>query len=204
MSILGNLFIISAPSGAGKTTLVNAVVQDLQDLQVSVSYTTRPKRPLEQDGLNYHFVSREKFQEMIQKSDFLEFAEVFNNYYGTSKTWVDAQLKQGLDVILEIDWQGAEQLRRLMSCVSIFIIPPNIDTLLSRLQHRNQDSPKVIEERVQGAKIEIGHYAEYDYLICNDHFERAYDDLKAIIIAERLKIEKQGLRQQAILRELLS
>lgn len=202
--IFGNLFVISAPSGAGKTTLVNAVIQDLPDLQVSASYTTRPKRPLEVDGTNYHFVSPEKFQEMIQNGDFLEFAQVFDNYYGTSKNWVNQQMKEGNDVLIEIDWQGAEQIRRIMPCVSIFIIPPSLEDLWSRLQGRNQDSAETIQQRIQNAKIEIAHYAEYDYLICNEDFQKAYDELKSILIAERLKIEKQSLRQQHILGQLLS
>ena len=201
----GTLFTISAPSGAGKTSLVDALVKQSQNVQVSVSHTTRPMRPGEQDGVNYHFIDVPRFTAMLEQSAFLEHAEVFGNYYGTSRDWVESTLEQDVDVILEIDWQGAAQVRRLMpNCVSVFILPPSPQALLERLNQRGQDAPEVIEQRFQQARTEMAHYVTSDYLIVNDHFDTALSELKAIISAQRLRTEHQQRRWQTLVSRLLS
>ncbi|MFT7527260.1 MAG: guanylate kinase [Arenicella sp.] len=201
----GTLYTISAPSGAGKTSLVNALLEEANDIQVSVSHTTRSIRPGEIDGLNYHFVDKTRFLAMVGEGDFLESAQVFANFYGTSKSWVEQTLKHGIDVILEIDWQGAEQIRRLMpETVSIFILPPSRETLRQRLTGRGQDDKDVIDDRMAEAKNEISHYIEAEYLIVNDDFALALRELQTIIGAERLKLAKQRERHQLLLVELLS
>ncbi|MFT3929447.1 MAG: guanylate kinase [Spongiibacteraceae bacterium] len=201
----GNLFTISAPSGAGKTSLVNALLPTLSAVQVSVSHTTRAKRPGEVDGVNYHFVSMDEFQAMIGQGDFLESAEVFGNRYGTSQRWVKETLAKGIDVILEIDWQGAEQVRRLLpETVSIFILPPSRSALEQRLNGRGQDSADVIRKRMSAAIDEMSHYLEADYVIVNDDFQTALAELRAIFIAERLQLDHQQLRHAKLLRELLA
>lgn len=201
----GNLFTISAPSGAGKTSLVNALLPTLADVQVSISHTTRAKRPGEVEGVNYHFVALNEFQRMIEQGDFLESAEVFGNRYGTSQRWVKETLAQGIDVILEIDWQGAEQVRRLMpEAVSIFILPPSRSALEQRLNGRGQDSAAIIEQRMKAAIDEMSHYPEGDYVIVNDDFQTALAELRAIFIAERLCLTRQKVRHANLLRELLS
>ncbi|NVD36041.1 guanylate kinase [Marinobacter lutaoensis] len=196
----GTLFVISAPSGAGKTSLVSALLDRDEALSVSVSHTTRPMREGERDGVNYHFVTREAFEAMIARGDFLEHAEVFGNYYGTSQVWVREALAQGRDVILEIDWQGAEQVRRLMSgCVSIFIVPPSADVLRNRLTGRGTDAPEVVERRLREAAEECRHAVEFDYLVVNDAFEVALADLQAIVRSHRLRMPVQQVRHQALL-----
>jgi guanylate kinase len=201
----GNLYIVSAPSGAGKTSLVNALVQRVTDLQVSISHTTRPCRPGEVDGVNYHFTSREQFERMLEANAFLESAEVFGNHYGTSQEWVRTTLATGIDVILEIDWQGAQQVRRLMpDAISIFIVPPSRAALRERLNNRGQDPIDVIERRMAAAISEMSHYAEADYLVVNDDFDTALQDLGAILVAGRLQMAKQGQRHARRLEELLS
>ena len=196
----GTLFVISAPSGAGKTSLVSALLDRDEALSVSVSHTTRPMREGERDGVNYHFVTREAFEAMIARGDFLEHAEVFGNYYGTSQVWVREALAQGRDVILEIDWQGAEQGRRLMSgCVSIFIVPPSADVLRNRLTGRGTDAPEVVERRLREAAEECRHAVEFDYLVVNDAFEVALADLQAIVRSHRLRMPVQQVRHQALL-----
>lgn len=196
----GTLFVISAPSGAGKTSLVSALLDRDETLSVSVSHTTRPMREGERDGVNYHFVTREAFEVMIARGDFLEHAEVFGNYYGTSQVWVREALAQGRDVILEIDWQGAEQVRRLMSgCVSIFIVPPSADVLRNRLTGRGTDAPEVVERRLREAAEECRHAVEFDYLVVNDAFEVALADLQAIVRSHRLRMPVQQVRHQALL-----
>jgi guanylate kinase len=201
----GNLYIVSAPSGAGKTSLVNALVQRLTDLQVSISHTTRACRPGEVDGVNYHFTTRVEFERMLEANAFLESAEVFGNHYGTSQEWVRATLATGSDVILEIDWQGAQQVRRLMpDAISIFILPPSRMALRQRLNNRGQDPIEVIEQRMAAAISEMSHYAEADYLIVNDDFDTALQELSAILIAGRLQMIKQGQRHSRRLEELLS
>ena len=201
----GSLYTVSAPSGAGKTSLVKALLNCTEHLCVSISHTTRAMRPGETDGQNYHFVSKEMFLSMAGKGDFLEHAEVFNNYYGTSKHWVEKTINAGIDVILEIDWQGAEQVRKqLESAVSIYILPPSRDILLTRLTDRGQDNEDVIAARMEEAKSEISHYVEADYLIINDDFEKALNDFKTIIYGERLKITKQQEKHRQLLINLLS
>lgn len=201
----GTLFTISAPSGAGKTSLVAALVKQTPQVQVSISHTTRPMRPGEQDGLNYHFIDVPRFTDMLAESAFLEHAEVFGNYYGTSRDWVESALKQDRDVILEIDWQGAAQVRRLMPrCVSIFILPPSPQALLQRLQQRGQDAPEIIEQRFRKAREEMSHYVASDYLIVNDSFDTALAELSAIIGAQRLQTNQQQRRWEPLISRLLS
>src|SRR5690554_693326 len=201
----GTLFVISAPSGAGKTSLVAEMLRQDSQLGVSVSHTTRPMREGEQDGVNYHFVSRDEFEAMIAEGDFLEHADVFGNYYGTSHVWVRETLAKGRDVILEIDWQGAAQVRRLMpECVSIFIVPPSAEVLRERLIGRGTDAPEVIERRLAEAEEECRHAAEFDYLVVNDDFGVALADLLAITRSQRLKMSVQQLRHGKLLAGLVS
>ncbi|USE36431.1 guanylate kinase [Endozoicomonas sp. SCSIO W0465] len=186
---IGKLYIIAAPSGAGKTSLVKAMVESTPHVRVSVSHTTRNIRSGEQDGVNYHFTSIEGFRDMLNKGMFLEHAEVFGNYYGTSAHWVREQLNKGEDVILEIDWQGAQQVRRLMSdAVSIFILPPSLEALRERLIGRATDDLSIIERRMSQAVSEMSHYGEFDYLVINDEFDLALRDLQTIIRSQRLSI----------------
>ena len=198
-----SLFVISAPSGAGKTSLVSALLQQTDDIQVSISHTTRPMRPGEEDGVNYHFVSREGFEEQLTAGRFLEHAEVFGNYYGTSRDWVEQKLADGVDVILEIDWQGAQQIRQLIDCTSIFILPPSVETLRQRLTQRGQDDETVINRRMAEAQAEISHYSEADYLIINDDFSTALTELHALIISQRMEMARQQQKHRALLDALL-
>ncbi len=185
----GKLYIIAAPSGAGKTSLVKAMVESTPHVKVSISHTTRPIRPGEQDGVNYHFTTPETFKSMLGQGLFLEHAEVFGNYYGTSESWVREQLEKGEDVILEIDWQGAQQIRRLMpDAVSIFILPPSREALHERLVGRGQDPEEVIERRMAQAVNEMSHYNEFEYIVINDEFDLALRDLQTIIRSRRLSI----------------
>ncbi len=205
MSSRGTLYTISAPSGAGKTSLVNALIKRCDDICVSVSHTTRPMRPGEQDGINYHFVNENTFIDMLNKNAFLEHAQVFNNYYGTSRSWVEQVLEQGKDVILEIDWQGAAQIRRLLpDCVGIFILPPSLKTLEERLNGRGQDDPDVIRHRLAEAQEEMSHHVEADYLVINDQFDTALAQLESIVVSQRLKRGNQQQRNGKLLRDLLS
>lgn len=201
----GTLFTISAPSGAGKTTLVNALVEAVPELQVSVSHTTRPRRPGEVDGVNYHFVDSARFRAMQSDNAFLEQAEVFGNSYGTSQAWVNERLAAGTDVLLEIDWQGAQQVKRLQprTC-AIFILPPSRETLHERLTARAQDDPDTIARRMEKAVAEMSHYIEYDYLVFNDDFARARDDLAAIVRSQRLRTTAQAERHGETLTRLLA
>ncbi|WP_299182011.1 guanylate kinase [uncultured Neptuniibacter sp.] len=201
----GTLYVVSAPSGAGKTSLVKAMLEQDQNIVVSVSHTTRDMRPGEQDGVDYNFVSMDEFNEMIEASAFLEFAEVFTNKYGTSQQWVETQLEQGKDVILEIDWQGAQQIRRLMpECLSVFILPPSREALEQRLTNRGQDSEDVIALRMSEAVSEMSHYGEYDFLVINDDFDQALLELHGIFLSQRMQISKQQERCQKLLAGLLS
>jgi guanylate kinase len=201
----GTLYVVSAPSGAGKTSLVKAMLEKDSGILVSVSHTTREMRPGEVDGVDYNFVVMDEFNKMIEASAFLEFAEVFTNKYGTSQLWVQEQLDNGKDVILEIDWQGAQQIRRLMpECLSIFIVPPSKEALRERLNNRGQDSEEVIEHRMSEAVSEMSHYGEYDYLVVNDDFDTALNDLHSIFVAQRLKLDNQQDRQSQLLTSLLS
>ncbi|MCG6966898.1 MAG: guanylate kinase [Chromatiaceae bacterium] len=198
------LFIVSAPSGAGKTSLLRELVPSDPRLVMSVSHATRPIRPGEQTGVHYHFVSVERFEELVGEGAFLEHARVFDNYYGTAEAAVRDQLAQGLDVVLEIDWQGAEQVRRRFpDAVSIFIAPPSIDALRERLSGRGQDSPGVVERRMADARSELSHFPEYDYLIVNDDFAAALADLRAVVSAERLREPRQAERHAAALAAML-
>lgn len=189
--IKGHLYIISAPSGAGKTSIVNHVVSADQRLRVSVSHTTRPIRPGEQDGINYYFVDQEKFITLLKQNAFLEHACVHNYYYGTMKSFVLQQLQAGFDVILEIDWQGAKQIRETFAAeahvVSVFILPPSLMSLKKRMMGRAQDSEATIQQRLNNAHEEISHYQEFDYLIINETFAEAVSELQAIIQAHRLR-----------------
>jgi len=201
----GTLYIVSAPSGAGKTSLVKALIDSMPQVRVSVSHTTRNIRPGEVDGVNYHFVVREQFQAMLEGGEFLEHAEVFGNLYGTSQRWLEQTLAEGYDLILEIDWQGAQQVRRLMpQARSIFILPPTQQALRQRLTNRGQDSDEVIDDRMREAVSEMSHYVEYDYLVINDDFAHALDDLKAIFRANQLRQDAQQQRHQQLLSELLA
>lgn len=205
MKQLGHLYIVSAPSGAGKTSLVKALVEQDPQVVVSVSHTTRAMREGERDGVDYNFVSPERFNAKIERGQFLEYAEVFGNKYGTSQVWVQEQLSRGLDVILEIDWQGASQVRRLMpQARSIFILPPSRAVLEQRLRGRGTDSQEVIARRLAEAVNEMSHYAEFDYLIINDDFGTALADLASVFRSARLTQSLQQKRHQSLLSELLS
>jgi guanylate kinase len=201
----GTLYIISAPSGAGKTSLVKALIDSEPQIRVSVSHTTRAMRPGEVEGVNYHFTSRDQFHAMIDNSELLEHAEVFGNLYGTSQAWVEQTLIEGFDLILEIDWQGAQQVRHLMpQSKSIFILPPTQEALRHRLTNRGQDSGEIIGQRMREAVSEMSHYVEYDYLLINDDFAHALSDLKAIFRANQLLQSPQQQRHRGLLSELLA
>ena len=201
---LGTLYVISAPSGAGKTSLVKALLEKTEGIGVSVSHTTRAMREGEQDGVDYHFTGKAAFEKMVEESAFLEHAQVFDNYYGTAIANIEAKLKQGDDVILEIDWQGAAQVRKqLPYSVNIFILPPSQSALEERLRGRGQDSDEIIARRMRDAKSETSHYSEYDYLVVNDDFDNALAELKGIVIARRCRFGAQSERLSPLLQELL-
>ncbi|WP_188629444.1 guanylate kinase [Oceanisphaera marina] len=208
MAHCGTLFIISSPSGAGKSSLIKALLERPSadgKLQVSVSHTTRAERPGEVDGIHYHFIDQPEFKALIERGAFYEWAEVFGNYYGTSREWIDEQLAQGIDILLDIDWQGARQIRaQSPSAKSIFILPPSRIELERRLNARQQDSAEVIKGRMDKAVSEMSHYNEYDYLLVNDHFDQALNRLSAIIEAERANTDKQAIRYQDLLCGLLA
>lgn len=196
----GFLYIISAPSGAGKTSLVNALIEQDPHIKVSISHTTRGMRVGEKQHENYHFVSPAEFKDMVNNNVFLEYAHVFGQHYGTSRLWIEEQQALGTDIILEIDWQGARQIRsKIPNTISIFILPPSEEELRARLTRRHTENPEVIEQRMQEAQQAISKYEEYDYLICNDKFEDALEDLKSIIRCHRLQL----LPQKRILAECL-
>ncbi len=197
------MFIVSAPSGAGKTSLVRRAIEELSELTVAVSHTTRPQRPGERDGVDYCYVTREQFEEMIDSDRFLEYAEVFGNYYGTSMEEVTAALASGTDVILEIDWQGAAQVRqKLEDVISIFILPPSRNTLIARLRGRGQDSEDVIESRTAEAVREMQQYHRADYLIINDDFDQALAELKAVVLSHRVQKSRQALHHAGLITSL--
>lgn len=197
------MFIVSAPSGAGKTSLVRQAIDELRELTVAVSHTTREQRPGEVDGVHYHFVSRDQFKDMIDSDQFLEYAEVFGNFYGTSMESVNSALGAGLDVILEIDWQGAKQVRKKLSeVISVFILPPSRNTLIERLQGRGQDSADVIQQRTAEAVLEMRQYHRADYLIINDDFDDALAELKAVILSHRVVKSRQSLRHAGLITSL--
>ncbi|RLQ20900.1 guanylate kinase [Seongchinamella sediminis] len=205
MSRTGTLYTVSAPSGAGKTSLVAALIERTADLRVSVSHTTREMRPGEEHGVNYHFVSEAEFLAMLEEAAFLEHARVFGNLYGTSQAWVEEQLAAGTDVILEIDWQGAAQVKRLLPATrAIFILPPSRLTLLQRLTARGQDDSHTIEGRMAEAVEEMSHYVESDFLVVNEDFDRAVAELQAIVSCHRLATGKQRQTLEPLLNKLFS
>ncbi len=204
----GNLYIVAAPSGAGKSSLIKAFLENHTDkdhpAQVSVSHTTRNPRPGEIDGKHYHFVSKETFQQLIKEEAFFEWAQAFDNYYGTAKRNITETLQHGVDVFLDIEWQGARQVKALLpDTKTIFIAPPSKQELRKRLKARGQDSDEVIEKRMAQAVSEISHYHEFDYIIINDDFDTALAELEAIVCANRLRKEKQILRYQGLFSSLL-
>ena len=201
----GQLYVVSAPSGAGKTSLVSALLKDMDHIGVSVSHTTRAMRPGEENGVNYHFVDEPAFQAMIERGEFFEHAWVFDRHYGTSRPAVSARLAAGEDVILEIDWQGARQIREQRPATrSIFILPPSFNALRTRLSGRGQDDEATIARRMKDAVSEMSHFNEYDYVVINDDFEVALAELRSIIQGERCRSERVQLRQSALLEDLLS
>lgn len=201
----GTLFIVSAASGTGKTSLVKALLENCPNLKVSISNTTRNKRAGELDGVHYHFTAKEQFVDMISQGAFLEHAEVFGNYYGTARHMVEENLRQDIDVILEIDWQGAQQVRQSYpNAVSIFIMPPSRDALRQRLENRGQDSAEIINQRLNGAISDMSHFVEFDYVVINDDFDIALEDLIAIVKASRLRQNIQVIRHADRIQGLLS
>lgn len=206
--LLGNLFILSAPSGAGKSSLIKALLDKFntlqQPMQVSVSHTTREPRPGEVDGEHYHFVSRAEFESLIESKAFFEWAEVFGNYYGTSRVTIEQTLDKGIDVFLDIDWQGARQVKQqLADAKGVFILPPSIDVLRQRLHGRGQDSEDVIEKRMQKAVSEMSHYNEFDYVLVNDDFDTTLAQLHAIVMSNRCLLDNQAHRHSDKLAQLI-
>ncbi len=207
----GNLFILAAPSGAGKSSLIKALLEKHKDtnlhnnaMQASVSHTTRAPRPGEVDGVHYHFVSKAEFEQLISEDAFFEYAEVFGNYYGTSRPVIEKTLQQGIDVFLDIDWQGARQVKaQIPDTATIFVAPPSREELERRLRSRGQDSDEVIAGRMQQAVAEISHYHEFDYIVVNDDFDAALNELDAIVTSRRLRKEKQVIRHGALFANLL-
>lgn len=199
----GRLFLVTAPSGAGKSSLVSALLRADPTVHLSISHTTRSPRPGEVDGREYHFVTVETFEAMKEDNAFLEWAYVHGNYYGTSKKWIESELAVGHDVLLEIDWQGALQVKRLFpDVVGIFILPPSVEALRERLNKRATDAPEVIARRLAGAGAEMVHAGQFDYVIINDDFERAKDDLIAIVRASRLSFKTQAVRERETFKHL--
>ncbi len=201
----GCLFVLAAPSGAGKTSIVRALLEREPGMRLSISYTTRPPRPGERDGVDYQFVDEAKFMALKDAGEFLEHAHVHGNWYATSATWLAAEVQAGHDVLLEIDWQGAAQVRRLIpESVLVFILPPSLATLRERLENRGTDSPEVIARRLEAAREEMRHCGEFDYVIMNQEFARAVDDLSVIVRAARLAASRQQVRHAALIAKLLN
>lgn len=199
----GSLYVVSAPSGTGKTTLVKALIGEMSRITVSISHTTRPKRPAEIHGVNYYFISEDEFKRMIANNEFYEYARVFNNLYGTSRKWVEDTLVTGFDVILEIDWQGSQQIQHIFpDCTSIFILPPSLAALSDRLCKRNQDSPEIIKQRLADVREATSHISAFDYVVMNDDFDKAVNNLKTIIKAGRLSQQRQTRKYAKLLTEL--
>jgi guanylate kinase len=201
---MSNLFIVAAPSGCGKTSLIKALLAKDKNIKVSISHTTRNPRPKEVHGKHYYFISEEEFQAIHHRQEFIEQAKVFDYYYGTHQKSIKDLLLQSLDVILEIDWQGARQVKKdFPNALSIFILPPSTANLKKRLIERGQDNPATIQRRMQSAKTEMQHYDEFDYLIINDNFDIALQDLTHIICSQRLKLTNQSEQQQQLIKNLL-
>ncbi len=199
----GNLFIISAPSGAGKTSLVHALLANNQQIALSVSYTTRAPRDGEENGVAYHFVSRDTFLEMAEHGEFLESAEVYGNYYGTSQIWISQEIAKGRNILLEIDWQGAQQVRHIFpECISIFILPPSLNALEQRLTGRGKDSRDIISRRMAAVREDVAHVAEFDYVIINDNLDEALHELMSVVTAAGLRSVRQLARHQTLINQL--
>ncbi|WP_367398008.1 guanylate kinase [Azonexus sp. R2A61] len=204
MAMSGNLYVVAAPSGAGKTTLVRMLLASEAGVNLSISHTTRSPRPGESDGREYHFVAVDAFRAMISRGEFLEWAEVHGNFYGTSKSRIAEQLAAGSDVLLEIDWQGAQQVRQQFpEAIGIFILPPSMEELTRRLTGRGTDAPEVVERRLAAAQAEMRHVGEFDYVIINDQLDQALDDLRAVVRAARLAVGKQRARHAGLFAKLL-
>lgn len=200
----GHIFIVAAPSGGGKTSLIKKLVTTLPDIVVSVSHTTRLPRPGEQEGIDYYFINDTDFLTLINEDAFVEYARVFNHFYGTSMQEINARLKAGIDVVLDIDWQGAEQIKqRYPQALGIFIVPPSLDALKERLLNRRQDNEQVINYRMQQAQDELRHFSDFDYLIVNDDFPKALQELETIVLAHRLKMTRQAMKYEKLLSLLL-
>lgn len=200
----GNLYVVAAPSGAGKTTLVHMLLEKETDIHLSISFTTRPPRPGETSGREYHFVDTSEFRAMIDRQEFLEWAEVHGNFYGTSKKWIADQLAAGADVLLEIDWQGAQQVRSIFpAAIGIFFLPPSMEELTRRLTGRGTDSAEVIARRLAAAQAEMRHVGEFDYVIINDQLAQALDDLRAVVRASRLSLGVQRVRHAALFARMI-
>ncbi|NDH81743.1 MAG: guanylate kinase [Burkholderiaceae bacterium] len=203
MAYTGSMLMVVAPSGAGKSSLVNALLQKDPDIGLSVSFTTRAPRPGEVNGREYNFLTESEFVKRKEAGDFLEWANVHGNYYGTSKSWIESQMQNGKDVILEIDWQGARQVQKIIpEAIWIFILPPSIQTLEDRLRKRAQDDEATIQKRVAAAKDELAHVAEANYLVVNDDFEQALSELNQVVLASRLRTGPQLARQHQLAKEL--
>lgn len=204
MSERGTLFVVAAPSGAGKSSLVNAVLAREPNIALSISFTSRAPRPGERHAHHYHFVDKAEFERMIERGDFFEYALVHGDYKGTAKQSVEPQLAAGKDVLLEIDWQGAQQVREKMpDCLSVFILPPSKDVLETRMRNRGQDSEAVIAQRFAAAREEMSHAHEFDYLVINEHFDTAANEMRSIFIAHRLRREAQMRRHKSLIDQLL-
>lgn len=199
----GTLYIVAAASGTGKTSLTSALVTTVDNVKISISHTTRPIRANEVADEHYFFVDTAEFQSLVEKQLFLEYAQVFDHYYGTSRTWVEEQLNSGIDVVLDIDWQGARQVREQIECISIFLLPPSRAELRLRLERRNRESAQIIEQRLAAAGSEIAHYKEFDYVVINDKFEKALLDLQTIVYSQRLRLRHQIVKYDTLISELL-
>lgn len=201
----GTLYIVAAPSGGGKTSLVKNLIETVEHIEISISHTTRAMRPGEKNGVDYFFIDDKEFASMVNNQAFVEYARVFNHLYGTSAAQIAQRLEAGIDVLLDIDWQGAQQIRnRFSDVVTVFVVPPSLEELKSRLMNRSQDEHEVIHHRMKKAQDELSHYSEFDYLIVNDNFEKAAQELEAIVIANRLRMSRQINKQSKLLSFLLS
>jgi guanylate kinase len=203
MNPKGTLYIIAAASGTGKTSLTKALATTVESMKISISHTTRSIRTGEIASQDYFFVDMTTFESLIKRKEFLEYAQVFGHYYGTSRQWVETQLNAGIDVVLDIDWQGAQQIRKQINCISIFLLPPSRAELRLRLEKRKREDAKIIEDRMAAASSEIAHCKEFDYIVINDKFATALEDLKAIIYSKRLQYEHQIKKHGMLISELL-